>query len=444
MTEAITNLTAKEITNWYLYGQETTPTNLVNSNLMRPLDDVIRINVDIPSLMNPNTGAGRFAVGSQFELIRKFFNPDISISPDTYNKKQINDQILKKDYYGWVMQQLNYEDDKVDDYLERVWIYNTTEFKISDSAEFVVKEDGTREIRNFAVEPVNNKDEDKTDNFDLEGGSGFTNFGNFVVKPYVDPWGIGRKVFFDYVNAEKLSKSTYTQNDFATDVEESKSWKLFRGTPLVKLALDGKEFANKLFKDGVTKFIYGNKPIVYGTLGRDKLETSVVNRGESPLLEPYRDNGIVFVGGAGADTLLGGFSDDILFGGKGNDELGSLFPGGNDSLVGGQGNDILNGSLANNKNTAVFSDKFENYEYSISKDSIKGDTITFDHNKGTRTDGIDTLKSIEFAQFSDFTVYLPLDDGPPDKNETSILNNKGNSIYASLGSSIYMLDVVMG
>ncbi|MDJ0620662.1 MAG: hypothetical protein QNJ63_28670 [Calothrix sp. MO_192.B10] len=69
MTEAIKNLTAHKITNLYLYGQDTIPDSLINDSLIRPAGDVIRINVDIPSLINPNTGAGRFAVGSQFELI---------------------------------------------------------------------------------------------------------------------------------------------------------------------------------------------------------------------------------------------------------------------------------------------------------------------------------------------------------------------------------------
>ncbi len=69
MAEAIKNLTANKITNLYLYGQETIPDSLISTGLMRPAGDVITINVDIPSLMNPNIGAGRFAVGSQFELI---------------------------------------------------------------------------------------------------------------------------------------------------------------------------------------------------------------------------------------------------------------------------------------------------------------------------------------------------------------------------------------
>ncbi len=35
-----------DITNLYLYGQLTTPVNLLDSSLIRPKDTVIRVNVD--------------------------------------------------------------------------------------------------------------------------------------------------------------------------------------------------------------------------------------------------------------------------------------------------------------------------------------------------------------------------------------------------------------
>ena len=104
----------------------------------------------------------------------------------------------------------------------------------------------------------------------------------------------------------------------------------------------------------------------------------------------------------GNDTLNGGEGNDILIGRRGNDSL----VGGNDNdrLSGGFGNDVLNGG--NGIDTAVFSDDFENYKYSI--DSTK--KITFDHLQGTKADGKDTLENIEFAQFSDRRVALPLNN----------------------------------
>ncbi|MBE9169899.1 hypothetical protein IQ238_21015, partial [Pleurocapsales cyanobacterium LEGE 06147] len=121
------------------------------------------------------------------------------------------------------------------------------------------------------------------------------------------------------------------------------------------------------------------------------------------------------------DNLRGSRSNDILEGLGGNDTLtGDNFDvdwlAGNDTLDGGAGNDMLNGGSgnsfgtpANDRDVAVFSDNFENYDYSISSDQK---IITLAHNKGTQTDGTDTLKNIEFAQFSDRIVPLPLKDGP--------------------------------
>ena len=104
---------------------------------------------------------------------------------------------------------------------------------------------------------------------------------------------------------------------------------------------------------------------------------------------------------AGNDTLNGGEGNDTLLGRRGNDSL--LGGDDNDELNGGQGNDVLDGG--DGTDTAVFSDDLENYEYSI--DSTN--KITFDHLEGTQTDGRDSLENIEFAQFSDRKVALPLD-----------------------------------
>lgn len=56
-------LTAIDITNLYLYGQQSTPTNLVDSSLIRAENIVAEVNVDVKDFME--TGAVRFAVGSQ-------------------------------------------------------------------------------------------------------------------------------------------------------------------------------------------------------------------------------------------------------------------------------------------------------------------------------------------------------------------------------------------
>jgi hypothetical protein len=70
-------LTSKEITNFYLFGRITTPQNKVDAGLIRvgnPRDNAttLTIPVDTKDYM---ASAGRFAIGSQFDLIYKFFDP---------------------------------------------------------------------------------------------------------------------------------------------------------------------------------------------------------------------------------------------------------------------------------------------------------------------------------------------------------------------------------
>jgi hypothetical protein len=55
-------------------------------------------------------------------------------------------------------------------------------------------------------------------------------------------------------------------------------------------------------------FLDGNKPIVYGTPEDDFLLTAAnVNGLDSPTLNPYKDNGVVLIGGTGEDNIIGLF-----------------------------------------------------------------------------------------------------------------------------------------
>ncbi len=67
---------SKEITKLYLYGTDTTPTNLVDESLIRPADAESTVTIDVADFMK--NGGGRFALGPQFSIIQKFFKPDSS------------------------------------------------------------------------------------------------------------------------------------------------------------------------------------------------------------------------------------------------------------------------------------------------------------------------------------------------------------------------------
>jgi ELWxxDGT repeat protein len=176
------------------------------------------------------------------------------------------------------------------------------------------------------------------------------------------------------------------------------SWK---GSDLIKLFSDVSVLTKKLFDGGTTKFLDGDKPILYGTTGDDIISAvpffdnyqkeltknaillgNVVNNNTSTIFE-YRNNGVVIIGGDGADSLTGSNKDDKLYGGKGND--------------------ILDGRDGK-EDIAVYSGNFKDYKLTLSKADFK--TVTITHNSGTQEDGTDTLTNVEFAQFKDKKVPL--------------------------------------
>src|SRR5712691_674370 len=88
------NITSEEITNLYLYGQDTTPGDLVDVRLIRPDDTEIFVNQDVVSYMT--TGAGRIGTGAQFDLVKNFFARDditkeylFKIPPGSYTQPAI-------------------------------------------------------------------------------------------------------------------------------------------------------------------------------------------------------------------------------------------------------------------------------------------------------------------------------------------------------------------
>ena len=174
--------------------------------------------------------------------------------------------------------------------------------------------------------------------------------------------------------------------------------------------------------------------IIYGTPGSDDIDRRDVEQDFNPFgAGPSQQlSNFLFVGGSGNDTITSlditsnTPSSDELLGGEGSDVLEGR--GGDDTLDGGEfGADL-----------AVFSDNFENYQYSLAADG----TITFDHTEGIQTDGKDTLKNMEFARFGDGrTVALPLEDGPEETKTVEFLDTDEEPfVNVSLTMPTYMLD----
>ena len=401
-------LNRNNITNQYLYGQLTTPTNLADDSLIRPKNATTTVEVGVVEFMA--TGAGRFAVGSQFALVQRFFAPFLTsptVPPGRYTKAQLG-VIAGLDTFSWKMQQYNWEDG-IDDYFDRVWVYNTIEFSISEDAVFIVEADGSKRIENFTVFPR----ADVPENFDLVSSDGFTGIANFVANPFVDPWGIGRKVNIEFSDSNLIPRTTYTSQDFADDLNRRDDWSIATPTALAKIAAGKDDFVNGLFNDGVTKFLDGNKPIIYGSPDADSLVASAIDfrspgppfgTNQAPLLAPFIGNGLVLIAGNGDDTVKGLDRDDRLLGGEGNDNLdGSL---GDDIFVGGAGNDTMVGGsflfgLFEGKDTAVYGGALSEYDIEFLPD----DSIRISDKVAGRDDS-DTLVGVDVAKFSDRSINL--------------------------------------
>jgi hypothetical protein len=95
-------LSAKDITNLFLYGQRLTPIDLSDDKLIRPISAEGSVDINLQEFMK--NGAGRFAIGSQFEIIQKFFESDVPPRDIAYTKQEIAN-IFGLDFFGWDMQQ---------------------------------------------------------------------------------------------------------------------------------------------------------------------------------------------------------------------------------------------------------------------------------------------------------------------------------------------------
>lgn len=94
---------------------------------------------------------------------------------------------------------------------------------------------------------------------------------------------------------------------------------------------------------------------------------------------------------------------------------------GNDKLIGNEANNALDGG--GGQDTAIFSDKFENYKITVSA----GKTIV-EHVSGSKADGTDTLTGVEKGKFLDRTVSFPLTDGPVATSRADIQGGGGQRV----------------
>lgn len=140
---------AREITNLFLYGTLIPPADLTADSLIRlpVLQSIPTVEINMASFMA--SGPGRFANGSQSSIVDAFmsgkaFQGRVPGTRQVFSKTDMG-LAFNLSFYGINIQQSSYVD--ATDHLGlRTYIYNSSQYKISDNARFVIESDGTRHI----------------------------------------------------------------------------------------------------------------------------------------------------------------------------------------------------------------------------------------------------------------------------------------------------------
>ncbi|WP_405118281.1 calcium-binding protein [Pseudomonas leptonychotis] len=302
-------LSAKEITNLYLYGSKNSPSNLSSDSLIRPDGATGSVSILVVDYM---AEVGRFASPVFFELVEAFFTSS-NLAAGSYTEAQMRKALGVSE--AFIVQKQWAFDDGVDDYAERVYTWNSVAFEIDDAAVFIVDSNGSLRIENFAIIPLNGGPE----NFDFESGDLVASLGNGYLEGIVDPSAIGRKVQIQF--AGQPNRVTFSQSDYSVAVA-NKPNEMF--LPRGSLLGDIQGLTDDLFASGSTRALENNKPIFYGTQKDDVMDGySATNKDidDHRQLSGFSNNGIVYVGGSGNDTIKGTVHSDVLIGGQGRDNL---------------------------------------------------------------------------------------------------------------------------
>ena len=318
-----TQIGIKEITSLYLYKQMATPSDLTNETIIRPKDvsETMRYGADIEvdMLTYMTTGPGRFALGSESAMVQAFFSTvsDLSwMEPGKAYKKAdlISHLQLDPKSDRITIRQVELAD-AASDYWQRSYIWNSGLFKLSDDVTFTIDAEGKRSINNYSVRPFN-------ENFDFEGGGIIAAVANSVLEAGIDPWKIGRKVNINFVDGGMQTK-TYTAADISSETLRHISHVVSGAVHMTSGHIGLAAIQAQLWDGGVTKYLYKDKAIIYGTPDSDVLSEAQLN--DLPLVSQLKSygqsNGVALIADGGNDTLTGGSKSDYLQGGSGADTL---------------------------------------------------------------------------------------------------------------------------
>lgn len=387
------------LTRLLVYGT-TTPGSDPNSHIRE--DSVGAPAITLSMLEYLTDGAGRYARPAQAPLIDAFFSDARAAGPalpdGTYTATQVRSLLSLGSGAGSLSFAVsNYRTDAGSaDFLERSYVFGGSGFAIDESLVFRVQ-GGAYSIENvrLVADP---------DDFDFQSGDSLASVANIPLRLALDPYGLipetggdTKGVVLNYAGDGKLY-GTYGLADFLADsafresVDDPVAGRATLAAAVAGIAI-GAGYLGNINSDPYFQYKTADGlKIVYGTPGND----TITELSAEITVDVYF--GYQMVGGGGSDTITGGFFADELWGGDGVDTLnGSV---GSDTIRGGRGDDLIDGGIG--QDTAVFAGASS--EYTFGFDAATGSYIIKDN--AADRDGVDRLKDVEQARFSDKTIPL--------------------------------------
>ncbi len=372
-----------EMISYYLYGQREKPENLLDDKIISSDRDNLATEVHINSIEFMATGAGRYVGLGNVTAVRKFLAGEYAdklIIGKVYYTSELFDALGYKDYPNNGKTQLsvlNYGlDTNSNDYVDRSYVFGSMSFTINPDAQFIVGKDGSFQIKNISIIPID-------DNFDYKSDNNVAQLTNLLTEGAIDPYHIGKTVNIIFDDKDKLQKIDLDKSDLPSLIKQENylqgliteakdySSSLPNNIPIPDT---GKllEALETLIENDIISYVDNSgRAIIYGSSEQDNLSDgeltnlvlqksillSIANLPSSLNLNTQLVNlinlakslltqkGISIVSGDGDDSLTGTKYSDVLYGGSDDDLLNGAEN--NDYLNGGKGNDILDGGNGN-------------------------------------------------------------------------------------------------
>jgi hypothetical protein len=324
------------ITNRYLYGFDSTPSELTSAQNVRSAmlnqhpETLGPTSIYLDSKTYMESGPGKYAfdamtLGPSSFVAKAFFERvDLPFTGFRQVLSVEDLKLLSPDLLSVTTFLHLFKDGLSPDHGARTYIWNTVEFKIAPEARFVIEPDGRKYIENFALIP-------RDDDFDFVSSNPLTELGNLVLGDDVDPSMIGQRVnlIFDQTSSQNIPRiPVLTSLDYF--ITQTRATPGYVADLLLGLTATYSQIADirdQLWNEGTTRFIdKDGRAIVYGTVDNDVLDPYANLRTQALLLQfmpEYRsailNRGLAIVSGAGSDLLMGSERGDALYGGSGYD-----------------------------------------------------------------------------------------------------------------------------